>query len=173
VCDRQSAGVSGLAAPFYYDGAVRRAIDRYKFKKRRECAPFFARAVLDAVRTRLIPQFIDAVVPVPLAAAAYTRRGFNQSELLAQRIGRSLKKPVLKNALEKCVDNPQQHRLNAAARADNVLGVYRAGTQPVKKLRVLLIDDISTTGATLRECARVLKRTGAVTVWAAVIALTK
>jgi len=172
-CGGASLWYNGLTAPFYYEGPARDAIARFKFRQRPKYAEFFAKAMASAVATRQYLPYIDAIVFVPLSTNALRRRGYNQSALLAERIGSLLRKPVLKTALVKTADNLEQHKLNRTDRANNVLGVYRMGACPVSDARLLLIDDISTTGATLNECAKVLRQAGAQSVIAAVIAITR
>ena len=114
----------------------------------------------------------DTVTWVPVSKKRLRQRGYDQARLLAESACRRWDtKPVA--LLRKVADNPAQSGLTeAAARRANVLGVYEALPEAAGK-RVLLIDDICTTGATLTECVRVLKDGGAESVACAAVALTR
>jgi len=109
---------------------------------------------------------LTAVVPVPLSREQRRRRGFNQSERLAVELARRLALPVCTLMLQRVRDTRPQVRLSASERARNVRGAFQAaGRDQVADQVVLLVDDVLTTGATLNECARVLKRAGAADVY--------
>jgi ComF family protein len=105
---------------------------------------------------------VDALVPVPLHPSRRRERGFNQARLLARDLGRKRGIEVLDGALAKVRNAPPQAGLRAAARERNVVRAY-AVKRPdrVSGRTLLLVDDVTTTGATLRECARVLRAAGA------------
>ena len=113
---------------------------------------------------------VDALVPVPLHPARERRRGYNQAALLARQAGHAARVPVLE-ALVRVRDTPQQVGLEAAARHANVAGAFamRDGGH-VAGLRVVLIDDVLTTGATLGACAETLLAAGAAEVRAVTLA---
>ena len=103
----------------------------------------------------------DAIVPMPLHWRKRWQRGFNQSELLAREIGRRWNLPVRALVRRKRSTVPQAG-LTSAQRRKNVEGAFKAGKgAPLKGMRLLLIDDVLTTGATASACARALKRAGA------------
>jgi ComF family protein len=118
------------------------------------------------------------VVPVPLFPARERQRGFNQARLLADAAIKSLKKlrpewrlRMLPHAMQRVRDTHALFTLNPSQRRRNLSGAFRiADKEAVRGREVLLIDDIMTTGATARECARVLKRAGAAKVWVATVA---
>lgn len=103
----------------------------------------------------------DIVVPVPLHRRRLIWRGFNQSTELARAISRQLGAKVRNKALVRTRHTPPQTRLDRAGRLANIKDAFAANTDLVRDKRVLLVDDVFTTGATLRECARTLKRAGA------------
>lgn len=112
---------------------------------------------------------VDAIVPVPLYPTRQRARGYNQAELLAQELSRWIKKPVAPRALARIKDTPSQTGLTPTQRIENVRGAFA----PSAKLdlgRILLVDDVCTTGATLNACARTLKRGGVEQVVAATVA---
>ena len=105
---------------------------------------------------------VDLIVPVPLHRRRKRRRGFNQSAVLAAVLAQAKGLPLLRKAIVKVKDTPPQTTLEAQERRASVRGVYRPGNK--KALRgktVLLVDDVYTTGATLRECGTVLIEAGA------------
>ena len=107
----------------------------------------------------------DGVCYVPLHAVHQRERGFNQAALLASLLARRKDRPLINGALIRTVRTSTQTRLTASQRASNVRGVF-AVRRPgrVRDKRLLLVDDVMTTGATTSECARVLKRSGAAAV---------
>jgi ComF family protein len=111
------------------------------------------------------------IVPVPLWPARRRERGFNQSELLARRAARACGWPVDPTALVRLRDTPPQTELPARQRWINVSEAFAVGPQvDVRGRRVLLVDDVCTTGATIEACAMPLIEAGAAGVWALVIA---
>ena len=146
-------------SPFRYQGPVRQAIVNYKFSGLRYNAKSFSKAMVQAIRTVGIG--FDIITCVPLSESSFKERGYNQSEILAVMISEQTGKPYL-HTLKKILQNRIQHELNAADRATNVTGVYEAlNIERFAGKRLLLIDDICTTGNTLSECCRVLKEAGA------------
>jgi len=112
----------------------------------------------------------DCLVPIPMHWLSQQRRGFNQSLLLAERLGTLLKIPVKTALLNKAQSTAQQHNLSKRARQRNLKGVFRCSR--AVPAHIVLIDDVMTTGATLNEAARTLKHHGAVRVDAWVLART-
>lgn len=165
--------LDSYAAVWYYEGNVRSSLLRYKFYNARSYAasygPILAMKLLQAY-----PEGFDVLTWVPVSRLRKLRRGYDQVELLAKAVGRELGvTPV--PTLKKIRNNRPQSRLKTPeARRANVLGVYRmADGVSVKDKRVLLLDDILTTGATAGECARVLLSAGAKEVHCAVIAAAR
>lgn len=114
----------------------------------------------------------DLIVPVPLHARRQRQRGFNQAALLAQAVGRNLRIAVALDALERVRNSPAQAKAESAhARHANVQGAFRARPGVgLQGARVLVIDDVCTTGATLESCAQALKAAGASKVWGLTLA---
>ncbi|MGH9804393.1 MAG: ComF family protein [Candidatus Acidiferrales bacterium] len=103
---------------------------------------------------------VDAVVPVPLYPARQGSRGFNQAELLARELCRWVRLPVEARWLRRVKDTPSQAGLTPVQRLDNVRGAF-AAARKLDTARILLLDDVCTTGATLGACARALRQAGA------------
>jgi ComF family protein len=104
---------------------------------------------------------VDLVIPVPASLARLAERGYNQVSLLARPIGLGLELPYRPHALVKVRETRSQVGLSAKERQENVRGVFRADQQIVKGKSVLVVDDVTTTGSTLEECAQALVRVGA------------
>ena len=155
---------------WYYEGYTRASILRYKFRNARHYAAGYGR-LLAMKLLEEYPEGFELVTWVPISSLRKLRRGYDQVELLAKAVGRELElKPV--RTLKKIRHNPPQSGLkDFSQRRANVLGVYRV-TDPetVRGKRILLLDDIITTGATAGECARVLLTAGAAEVHCGAIA---
>ncbi|HEY3819172.1 MAG TPA: ComF family protein [Polyangiaceae bacterium] len=158
-------------AAFVYGGAVAQAIVRMKYEER----PDLARPLGDLLWRSLAPRSASLrgvlVVPVPLHPSRLAERGFNQSSLLARRLVRHLRGHFAPLALARGRDTPKQATLDRESRLANVAGAFRA-REPARihGRAVLLVDDVSTTGATLEACARALRGAGARMVATAVLA---
>ena len=171
-------GISRTKYPFldswtalwHYQDKVRRSILRYKFYGRRNYAAAYAR-MLGVKLLKEERAELDLITWVPISAKRLKKRGFDQGQLLAENLGEELKIPVTP-LLKKIRDNPPQSGIvGHAHRKANVLGAYiMTDSQTLKGKRILLLDDILTTGATAGECARVLLTAGAEEVHLAVIA---
>lgn len=158
---REGAGFGRCAAVLRYEGAVREAILRYKFKSRLDYLPCFGDLMAQRAADCYSGEF-DLITWVPVSRRRLRKRGFDQARYLTGSMCVDWHtEPV--ETLEKVLDNPPQSGLeDAAARRANVLGAYRAvKPENFAGRRVLLVDDIITTGSTLGECARVLKEAGA------------
>ncbi len=165
--------LESLTAVWYYEHDVRRSILGYKFHGRRHYADCYGRLLAMALQRQDRTDF-DLLTWIPISSARRRKRGFDQVELLARKLGGELGMTP-QPTLRKGRDNPPQSGLSGSAqRRANVLGVYEAlDPQLLKGKRVLLLDDIITTGATAGECARVLLTAGASEVHCAVIAAAR
>jgi len=113
----------------------------------------------------------EIIVPVPMYWKRRLRRGTNSAELLARCLGRKLGLPVRRRLLVRCKNTQPQSELSAKKRFSNMRGAFRVRLpQQLKDVRVLLVDDVLTTGATCSEAAAVLKKAGAAMVAVAVVA---
>ncbi len=111
------------------------------------------------------------LMPVPLHKKRLKWRGFNQSEEIARHISLTLKIPLLSDVLLKTKETRPQMELPAEKRKENIEGVFSCSDrESIKNKKILLVDDVFTTGATMEECARVLKDAGAKEVWGVAVA---
>lgn len=175
-CAAQPCGdeMEGLYAAFPYGGAGEALIKAFKFHSRFHCYELALREPFeDAMECALAGLAVELVLPVPLYAAARRARGFNQAAYIAQRLAQRLGASFDEKILQKNRRNEVQHHLPKERRAENVKGVYTVAVpEGVRNKTVLLVDDITTTGATLRECAAVLKAAGAARVYGAAVLAT-
>ena len=147
---------------FLYDGAVRGAILKFKFAGYGNFARIFAKYLATVAKKNELE--FDIVTFAPMSKNSLKERGYNQAELLAERFCDILKcGDKLCNTIAKIKETERQEKLGRKERKTNLIGSYKC-VADVKGKRVLVIDDIKTTGATLNECAKVLKRSGAVKV---------
>ena len=148
-------------AVWYYEDPVRGSVLRYKFSSARHYADCYGRMLAMRLLERF-PEGFDCLTWVPISRLRKFRRGYDQVELLARAVGRELgMEPV--RLLQKIRNNPPQSGISGQAeRRANVLGVYRLkASADVENKKILLLDDVITTGATAGECARVLLTGGA------------
>jgi ComF family protein len=145
-----------------YRGLLREVIHRFKYDGHISLARPLAQLLLPAARELRALHEIDVVLPVPLHPRRLRERGFNQAALLARRIGGSLKIPVEYRALWRLRWTEPQIGLTSRERAENVRGAFGLTKKELVRDRtVLLVDDVFTTGETVDQCVRELKRGGA------------
>jgi ComF family protein len=173
-CRGKRRGFSAARSAAYYDGPLVEAIRRFKYHCQmvlwRPLGRLMAEALAHSGAEPIAPEAVDVVCAVPLHESRLKERGFNQSELLAEHVADAIGKP-LKPLLQKTRPTLPQVDLPAPSRPANVRGAFEPRLQEViSGQRVLLIDDLFTTGATLSECARVLRRVEAADVRAFTLA---
>lgn len=170
---RKIPGFAQCAAPFTYEEPIRGAVLRFKFHGMLSYADQFAQWMAIRIRDEIREPY-DYVTWVPCSRKRRRRRGFDQAEILARALARELCIEA-RPTLEKFRDNPPQSGTKSASRRRaNVLGVYRVlPGEELKGHRILVVDDIITTGATISECGRMLRMAGAETLTCTAIAITK
>jgi ComF family protein len=179
LCRRLEQSFAKAAAYGSYDSALRDLIHLLKYQQVRPAANVLGRMLAEVI-AGLEPFWGEAnllVVPVPLFAAKLRLRGFNQAELIARaalKLSPSRGRYTLcANVLERSRDTQSQIGLTPHQRRANLRGAFRVkDRESLAGREVLLVDDVFTTGATASECARVLRRAGAVRVWVATVART-
>lgn len=158
------------AAPLRYQGVVRDSIRRYKFKGRQGYHKVYGKLVAQCVHDHLAGKY-DLITWVPLSDKRKKERGYDQAFLLASAAALELGDVAVETLRKARNTDPQSGLEGEPARRANVLGAYIAVDQTlVAGRRVLLIDDVVTTGATFSECARVLRTAGAKDVVCAALA---
>ncbi|GAB4150257.1 MAG: hypothetical protein Kow00107_00710 [Planctomycetota bacterium] len=171
-CSSLRSRVSFVVAVGPYDPPLSDMIRALKFQRVTAIAPKLSELLADVLWEdgRIGSDWI--VVAVPLSVGSFRRRGFNQSELIARMLAKSLGLFYVEGALVKTRETREQAMLSRLYRLANLEGAFQAKDRLVKGRKVLLVDDITTTGATLEACAEALRNAGAAKVAAAVIAKT-
>jgi len=159
--------VDGVRALAYFEGEMREAIHAFKYNGRVELAPTFGAMLKDYLIVHPLPG--EVIIPVPLHLDRERARGYNQAHLIANELGKQLNLPVLGSALRRARATQPQFELNAPERRANVRDAFIADEQ-VAGTRVLLVDDVCTTGATMDECSNALRTMGAQSIWGLALA---
>lgn len=154
---------------YAYKGKVRNSMIRFKFYGDQGNASVYAQKLSECIHSKMADEPTDLVTAVPISRERRKTRGYNQSELIAREIACCLDLPY-QECLDKKEDNPEQHLLSRTGRIENVKGLYEGNQAQIQGKRILLIDDIVTTGSTLCECAGVLTKCGAKSVVCAAVA---
>lgn len=161
----------GARGAFLYDGPLQMLIHRHKYGHKAHL-----RRPLALLAIRRLTPFVhsvapDVIIPVPLHRTRLRERGFNQAVLMGVVLAREWRLPLLRDTLRRVRPTAAQVTLSAQERHSNVRGAF-AVTDPARIAgkRVLLVDDVSTTGSTVAECSRVLKGAGAGAVFVATVA---
>jgi len=174
-CRGRRFGFSRAVAPFNYERAARELILRFKLAKEAALAYVLGEVLADFLASGGLSHSADVIVPVPLHWRRRTTRTFNQAELLAREVGARFDLPVVAGVLVRKRATQSQTAFSALGRALNVRDAFELGWRRgvVAGKRVLLVDDVLTTGATTSECGRVLRRGGAADVVVATVAKTR
>jgi len=148
-----------VCAPFYYKGAIREGLKRFKFNNRQNSADFFAEEMVNFLKKEHPDAEFDYITFVPMTKKQIEERGYNQSQLLAEKVAEKLNVECRNDILIKLYDIEPQHNLNAMYRQGNVAGVFDVDNKKIIKHKsILVVDDIKTTGYTLNECAKMLRQ---------------
>lgn len=150
-----------ILSPYYYEGAIKNAIYQYKFHGMWAYSDIFAQLMIRYLQDYTHIQYYDAIIPVPLSKSRYHERGYNQSALLAEKISAYYGIPCPSEWLTRIRDTQRQSGLKGLARYENVRNAFSANPQLVENKRIILLDDIMTSGCTMEACAETLKRSGA------------
>lgn len=147
-----------------YDEFSKKIILDFKFHQKTQCAPILAKWLLSAGQD-IFKQKVDLIVPVPLSYRRLFKRGYNQSAILAKMLAKQTGVSVDVTSFKKCRHTKPQSSLLENARLKNVRNAFKVvNTRHIKGKRIVLIDDVMTTGATLSECTKALIKAGALSV---------
>ena len=167
-CLATAPAYDGVKAPYLREGVVREMVYGLKYRNLRASAPELGRLLATHLRSDPIPA--DVLVPVPLHVRRERERGYNQSDLLAREVSKHTNIPVATGVLRRTRDTPPQVSMSSPEeRRQNIEGAFQS-TSELHGQRVLLIDNVVTTGATMSACAGPLKEAGASSVWGLVLA---
>ena len=148
----------------YYEGVIRECVHSIKYQENRGLGEFFSKLLMILVQNANWD--INLIIPVPLSDARLKERGYNQSALIARPLAARLRVPCNAYGLERVLDTPSQVGLSAEERRKNVAGAFIARSDIVQAKSILLLDDVMTTGSTLRACAGAAMRAGSQAVYA-------
>jgi len=172
--DESLDGIDSLFL-FGEDQRVRTAVHILKYNGAEAVAANFAALLARKIAAGDLIPACDSVVPVPLHPARQRERGYNQSELISSRVAAALGMSHEPRLLKRTRQTQTQTLLDAERRKSNISGAFEVDRDllvTLKGKRILIIDDVITTGSTIKECARTLKRGGATSVYAASAAIT-
>jgi ComF family protein len=164
-CSRKNRRfLRGFALTVYND-TMRKSISFYKNRGRMEYADWYGEQIWEHYGQELMKTGAAALIPVPLHRSRMTERGFNQAQLLAEKLSRRMGIPVYSRALQRRKKTTAQKYLGMGARDRNLERVFAPGKQPVAGKIVILVDDIYTTGTTAQHCTEELLQAGALGVY--------
>jgi len=165
-CSRGRRSFESGHGLWVYDKISSEAVFLYKYGKKRELCEFFAQAVFEAYGSWIREISPELIVPVPVSREKLRSRGFNQAELIAELLAAKLDIAEEGRALVRVRSTSPQKELDPAQRRENIRSAFEARRRFLRGARrVLLIDDIYTTGNTVEYCTRALKKGGAERVW--------
>ena len=161
-CYRERA-FDGMRSALFFAGLIREAVHQFKYQGIKALADPLGDMLTECFLRYAIPA--DVVVPVPLHPKKLRERGYNQAGLLGRRMARNLGLPFDDRTLIKARETPPQVGLSREERLRNVKGAFACRDGALAGRRVVLVDDVITTGATAESCAEALRRGGASSVW--------
>ncbi len=169
-CQKAPFKLDGLRACAFHGGPLREAIHQFKYEGLRSLAEPLGQLMSQAWSEVAPVGDFEAVVPVPLHPARQRERGYNQAALLAREFSPSLRCPVVEGELVRVKATVPQIDLSAEQRRNNVQHAFQCTNGSLAGKRVLLVDDVCTTGATLEAAAAALYQAGAASVWSFTLA---
>lgn len=160
-CSRRRPSFARGMALINYNETASRSMAQIKYKNRREYLDFYGSAIAERLGPQIQRLSPDLLIPVPVHPSRRRARGFNQAEELARRLSERLGIPMSADLLFRIRKTSPQKSLTPAERLQNLEHAFSARPLPKEARRILLVDDIYTTGATMEACARALKKNGA------------
>ena len=156
-CQNNKVHFDVAISPFVYKDKLVGLIHALKYSNAKYLADPLAEYMAEYFLKRKLKA--DVIIPVPLHEKRFKRRGYNQAEVLANALGSKLGLPVLREAVERVVDNKTQRKLGYTERRENIKGAFKViGGKELKGKTIILVDDVLTSGATIEECSKVIKK---------------
>ena len=159
-CSRQKHVYDQACALYEYSKNVKESIYRFKYYNKQEYAGIYAKQMADRCGRMIRMWSPDVIIPVSIHISKYKERGFNQAGLIAQALGRAMQIPVDEEYLVRIVKTQPMKELSNRERIKNLQNAFQVRGKVVRYRKVLIVDDIYTTGATFDACAAVLKDAG-------------
>ena len=157
---KQHAFKQGKAL-FSYEKELKRSMYRFKYAKRREYADYFAKEAAIRYGAWIKRRGIEVIIPIPMYGPKKKRRGYNQAETFAKSLAKETKLPMKANLMKRVKNTVPQKELDDKGRKDNLKGAFKLKTNIVEYRKILLVDDIYTTGSTMDAAASCLIDAGA------------
>lgn len=168
-CKNAATDIDGIRSLYPYDGVMRRAVIQLKYENVKALAAPLARLMWEYLEAQRLP--VDLLMPVPLHPRRIRSRGYNQSELLSRELGKFASLPVVDGSIvRKRNTAPQARTASVEDRRRNVSDAFACRDRRGVGKRIIVIDDVCTSGATLKACAAALKSIGAASVWGLTLA---
>lgn len=159
-CSRKKHEYTQGVSVWNYTPAIQKAVYEFKYNNLRDFSKCFAKEIKINCLEKILRWHAQALIPVPLHEKKKIKRGFNQSELIAEEFGKISGLRVDKTVIARKINTKPQKELNDNQRIKNLENAFILNKNGVKYKKVILVDDIYTTGATIDACAKVLKRAG-------------
>lgn len=172
-CQKQEHRFVQGTAVYAYTDVVQHSIYRFKYQNKREYAAFYAKEIRKQCGAQMKRWHPDAIVPVPLHISKYRKRGYNQSELIAEILSAILEIPMDNRLLVRSRKTIPMKELNNEERVKNLENAFICTQNVVKYNKVILVDDIYTTGSTMDACAKALMDAGVQEVYYVVLSIGK
>ncbi len=158
ICKEKAMYYLSVCAPFYYSDGPKKACIMLKYQANEQIIEYLSKSMAECFNKRYNGIDFDCITYVPAFPTDFQKRGYNQAELLAKELGKLLNIPVYP-LLYKIYETKPQHSLSGTQRSGNLLGAFQINEEyldTIQDTRVLLCDDIKTTGTTLDECTKTL-----------------
>ena len=171
-CIRRPHYYTRSVSPLSYEKDIKRAIYNFKYNDKQHMYKLFGKLMIESIIENDL-EYLDVVVPIPLHKDRERKRGFNQAELIARYISVHLKLELDTKNLTRETHTKAQNKLDSSQRRRNISGAFNLkDKQAFLSKKVLLIDDIYTTGSTVDECSRLLLEHGADKIFVSTLAVT-
>lgn len=159
-------------ALYPYEGTIKETMYRFKYGGRKKYAQLFGQMLAKQLQNTNFPSKIDLIVPVPISKERIRQRGYNQAEEIAKYVSKYIGIPYNKDILIRTTHTKPQSSFSPMQRRKNIKSAFKCtGTLPLETKVILIIDDIYTTGSTIDECAKTLKKSGAQVIYSAVVCI--
>ncbi len=152
-------------APLKYNSLMRQSMEKLKYSNKREYAEFFADCIIRVCGEAIKAWEAELLIPVPIHRRRMIKRGYNQAALIAKHLNKYLQLELREDVLVRIKNTKVQNKLNDKDRRKNVTGAFGISENVVQYKKVILVDDIYTTGSTISSCAQILKAAGAAQVY--------
>ncbi len=170
-CSRKKYVYTKGLSVFLYNPIMKKSIYEFKYNNKREYGEFYAQEIVKELGDQIKKWKVEAIIPVPLHKSRRKRRGFNQAELVANKVGQRLGIPVEASLVARTRKTLPQKQLNDKERQNNLKKAFKMMRNDVKLSTAVILDDIYTTGSTVDEVAAVLRAAGVEKVYVICIAI--